>query len=68
MKKLLLVLAALSFPLCDACAQLIPTRSTVVELTASTQGSVPHITLAWDAEPAATSLSVWRRLSGSSAE
>ena len=66
MKKLLLVLAALSFPLCDACAQLIPTRPTVVELTASTQGSVPHITLAWDAEPAATSLSVWRRLSGSS--
>jgi hypothetical protein len=45
-------------------AQLVPTRNTVVELTATTQASAPHITLAWDAEPTATSLSVWRRPPG----
>lgn len=46
----------------SACAQIIPARDTVVELTAAT-----HITLAWDAEANATSLSVWRRLPGATA-
>ena len=48
----------------SAWAQLIPSRDTVVELTAATQAVVPHITLSWDAEANATSLSVARRLPG----